>query len=191
MRFKQLLEGLQYYNDQYSHWVESYQRLRERGDEYWAHLEMLNESKMREQIIRSFLNEWLCRVSYKSAASLKRAVDTLPLYYSVLKDETLEDVRFDAQKNVDGQILCNSSIIKNIMQCFLKVKPKFGPVPASKLMHMALPDLFVMWDTQIKRKYGVPTYYYSDHAKWYVRFLKLMKLQINHAINDFMKINKI
>ncbi|GAJ21530.1 unnamed protein product, partial [marine sediment metagenome] len=70
----------------------------------------------------------------------------------------------------------------------MRVRPKFGPVPASKLMHMAIPDLFVMWDTGIKEKYKIPTYYCSRYvnAKWYTSFLKLMKVQINHAINDFM-----
>ncbi|GAJ21532.1 unnamed protein product [marine sediment metagenome] len=43
MLFKKLLEGIEYYNKEYSHWVEKYQYLRERGDEYWFHLEMLDD----------------------------------------------------------------------------------------------------------------------------------------------------
>ena len=49
MRFKKLLEGIEYYNKQYPHWVESYQCLRQRGDKYWFHLEMLDEGQIRKQ----------------------------------------------------------------------------------------------------------------------------------------------
>lgn len=191
MRFKQLFRGLQHYNKQYPHWVESYQLLRERGYKYWTHLEMLDEGQIRGQVIGSFLNEWLCSVSYESAASLKQAVGKLSPFYLALKNETIENIRFDAEKNVKEKTLSNAEIIKEIMRCFLRVRPKFGSVPASKLMHMAIPTLFVMWDTGIKKKHRIPTYYYSDQAEWYVRFLKLTKVQINHAINDFMKVNAV
>ena len=113
----------------------------------------------------------------------------MPPFYLALKNETIENINFDAQKNVEGQTLSNAEIIEVIMQYFLKIRPKFGSVPASKLMHMAIPGLFMMWDKGIKEKYKVPAYYYSNHAKWYIKFLKLMKVQINHTINDFIEVS--
>lgn len=180
MLFKELLTGVEYYNGEYPHWVESYQCLRDRGDEYWSHLEMLDEAQIEKQIIEKFLNKWLSRVNHRSASSLKQAVDSLPPFYSALKNEAIEDIDFGSHK---------SFTIKGVMQCLLRVKPKFGSVPASKLMHMAIPRLFVMWDSGIKEEYGIPTYC-SDSltAERYTDFLKLMKAQINHAINNLMQV---
>ena len=134
MNFKQLFTGVQYYNEHYPHWTSSYRRLRRRGDEYWLHLERLSEIEVRSEIVR-FLNDWLCRVDYRSTASLKQVLDSLPPLYEALEQERLE--RIDVN-------VTNSKVIENLMNRFLTVRPKFGSVAASKLMHMAIPDLFVM-----------------------------------------------
>lgn len=186
MDYKQLFRGVDYYNETYRHWVMSYRRLRRRGDEYWFHLERLNEDEVKREII-GFLNDWKCRVDRQSTSLLKEALDDLPPYYAVLKDERIESIVFDELKPVESQHLSNSEIIKKTMRHLLGVKPKFGPVPASKLMHMAIPRLFVMWDTEIKRKYRIPIYYAANHARHYLRFLKLMQLQIRHAIDSYAR----
>lgn len=111
----------------------------------------------------------------------------MPPYYAVLRGETLNDVDFAQLQSIGNQRVSNSDVIKKIMRCFLRVRPKFGPVAASKLMHMAIPRLFVMWDTGIRIEYGIPTYYGTDHARNYLGFLKLMRLQINHATNCYSK----
>lgn len=192
MKFNQLREGLQYYNKEYPHWVKSYQRLRERGDNYWLNLEELTKEEIREDVIGDFLNKWLCRVSYDSVDSLKQAIDKIYPYYSALTEENIRDIKFGSRKRIDARtIISNTKIIKEIMQYLLEVTPKFGPIPASKLMHMAVPKLFVMWDTQIKDKYGIPNYYGSKQPEHYISFLKLMKIQINHAIDNFTEINGV
>ena len=73
----------------------------------------------------------------------------------------------------------------------MRVRPKFGPVAASKLMHMVIPNLFVMWDTGIRSEYRMPTYYAANHARHYLRFLRLMQLQIRHAIEDHAEANSV
>jgi len=190
MNLEDLINGFKYYNETYPHWNIGYQSWRKRGGNYWLHLESLDESHIRHHVLR-FLNEWLCRVSYDSASSLKLALEKSANLYLALTDESLVTIDFDAIKNVDGQSLSNAQIIEKIMRNFQEVQPKFGTVPASKLMHMAIPDLFVMWDTDIKKKYKIPSYYSSNHALSYVEFLKLAQLQINHAIIDCMNKNNI
>ena len=185
MDYEQLSLGAKYYNEHYKHWVTDYQRLRERGNEYWLHLERLNENQIRDRII-GFLNDWLCRVAYQSTGSLRQILNSIPPFYATLKDESIERIEFNESKIVEKQRLSNSDIIKEIMNRFLKVRPKFGPVAASKLMHMALPRLLVMWDTGIKSKYGIPTYHAADHARHYLRFVKLMQLQIGHAVDSYV-----
>ena len=93
MDYKQLFKGFKYYNENYRHWVSSYRRLRRRGDEYWLHLERLNENEVRREIIR-FLNDWKCRVDYQSTSSLKQALDSLAAFYAALENETIEDIDF-------------------------------------------------------------------------------------------------
>jgi len=178
--------GIEYYNENYQHWVSSYQRFRKRGEEYWLHLERISENQIKSEVI-GFLNDWLCRVDHKSAISLGQILTILPPLYEVLKEEAIENIDFNELKVVEQQHLSNSDIIKKVMKCFLKVRPKFGPVAASKLMHMAIPRLFVMWDTGIRTKYRIPTYYATNHARNYVNFLKLMQLQIRHAIDSYVK----
>jgi len=184
--YKQLLTGIEYYNEHYQHWVRSYKTLRERGDEYWCHLERLDGNQIKGEII-GFLNDWKCRVDRQSAISLKRILNSLPPSYEALKGEVIESINFDESKIVEKQRLSNSDVTKTIMKCFLKVRPKFGPVAASKLMHMTIPCLFVMWDTGIRSKYRIPTYYATNHARNYLRFLKLMQLQIRHATESYAK----
>ena len=188
MQWEELRRGAEYYTNKYSHWVYQYQSLRERGSEYWLHLERLDAGRIRNEIIGSFLNRWLCRVNYESARTLKEVLNKLPPLYLALCDESIEDVDFKQRKRVDGRLLTIEDIITRIMGYFLSVRPKFGPVPASKLMHMALSSLFVMWDTPIREAYGIPTYHQAPHARWYVSFLKLMQIQANHAISNVMEI---
>jgi len=188
--YKQLFKGVEYYNENYAHWASSYQRLRKRGDEYWLHLEKLHQEQIEDDII-GFLNRWKCRVSYQSAASLKQILENLPLYYAKMENEAIEVIDFDQSKILEKQHLLNSEMIRDIMKNFLTVRPKFGPVATSKLMHMAIPHLFMTWDTEIRSKYHIPNYYGTNHAQHYLRFLKLMQFQIKHAIDSYAKTHNI
>ncbi len=190
MNFEDLLEGIKYYNDKYPHWNISYDDWRKKGDDYWLHLEKLDESQLKNQVL-SFLNKWLCRASYNSTPALKLALERSASLYLALQNESLITIDFNATKNIGGQSLSNAEIIKKIMSNLLDVQPKFGPVPASKLMHMAIPDLFIMWDKNIKKQYGIPDYYSSNHAVWYVKFLNMMQIQINHVTTDYARIHNV
>jgi len=186
LNYTKLLEGVKYYNEHYPHWDSGYRKLRKRGDAYWLHLERLNERQIKSEAI-GFLNSWLCRVDYASATSLKGILYKLPPLYAVLKKESIECFEFNKQIVIKSATKSSSKIIEEIMNNFLSVKPKFGSVPASKLMHMAIPELFVMWDTGIKSKYHLSPYSVAGHARQYVKFLKLMQIQIRHAINSYVK----
>ena len=45
---------------------------------------------------------------------------------------------------------------------------------AAKILHFKHPGLFVMWDTAIRKRYGIPNKGSPDE---YVRFLKLMQTE--------------
>jgi len=64
-----------------------------------------------------------------------------------------------------------------------EVGGRFGAVATSKLLHIALPDLFVMWDNAISDGYDVKMTGYSYAYK----FMPRMKDELEEAIDDFIK----
>lgn len=117
---------------------------------------------------------------------LWQALKTLNVRYTCLKAAKLEDANFDEQRKCDNVTLTISQIIRDIYTSFLLIEPKFGKVPASKLMHMALPDLFIMWDDGIIDRYGLPNEkLQSVRSTSYLAFLILMQENINHLIATY------
>lgn len=172
----------------------NYSALRERGDDYWLHLEKMDEAKLGKEIIDCFLNtkKWACRLpspdtdkGIDMVKNLRKAVDQIEEreYYAVLKGFRIEDINLQGccvHQGVEKPILY---IIDSIYSIFRQVKPKFGAVATSKLMHMALPNLFIMWDDMIIKEYGVRKQVlpYFERAVWsYTAFLILMQENIHH-----------
>ena len=158
-----------------------YEKLRARGDDYWLHLERKSEYELGKEVITGFLNKWQCRLDEPETergkqlkCNLKKAVGQLSEYYAGLKGFKLENMQFGKD---------NLFLIDCIYSVFRQIKPKFGAVPASKLMHMALPDLFMMWDDGIIGEYGVKKQVlpYFERRVWsYTSFLILMQENISH-----------
>lgn len=170
----------------------SYEVLRARGVDYWLHLEKMDEAQLGKEIISGFLNtaEWNCHLDKPDSVKgkemvrrLKSAVDQLPAYYVALDGHRIEDVDFHGQTIVEGKKMSILYVTAFIYAKFRKIKfgkakSRFGPVPTSKLMHMALPDLFLMWDKAIFRNYRVPSDLFGEHS--YIAFLLLMQESIFH-----------
>lgn len=164
-----------------------YESLRKRGDNYWLHLERMSEAELGEKIITRFLNtpEWMCRIHKPDSTkgkevlrNLKRTVDRLPEYYAALESLRIEDTDFQAVTFLKGTQVPVLLVVAEIYATFCEIIPRFGPVSASKLMHMALPNLFIMWDDAIIKEYHVPSYP-SDKPQ-YVTFLILMQETFCH-----------
>ncbi|MBL7062539.1 MAG: hypothetical protein ISS54_07375 [Dehalococcoidia bacterium] len=160
----------------------SYSGLRQRGDDYWLHLERMGEKELGEEVINCFLNikEFNCHIDNpgtdkgdKLVQNLKNAVDALPDAYAALAGCTIENVDF-RQKSIRSRI-------DQIYFCLCAIDPDFPTfvrkVPATKLMHMALPALFVMWDNDIIKSYDVPL---MGDTPFYSAFLMLMQENIRH-----------
>ncbi|MEM4466330.1 MAG: hypothetical protein QXE61_04415 [Nitrososphaerota archaeon] len=62
-----------------------------------------------------------------------------------------------------------SDIIKKIYMRIKEVKG-IGPTSASKIMHGIIPELFMMWDENIRREYG-----YASSEIGYLRFMREMR----------------
>jgi len=176
-------------------WSSSYEGLRKRGDQYWLHLERMTETQLAKEVITGFLNtrEWNCHVNRPNTLkgrgvvhNLKKAVDRLPPYYAAVETLTIEDADLEASAILKGVgHVPTILIIGEIYATLCDIKPRFGPVPASKLMHMALPNLFVMWDDAIINEYHVPCY--PSTKPQYVTFLVLMQENVRHLRETHQK----
>lgn len=168
----------------------TYETLRKRGDSYWLHLENLTQKQIENEIIIDFLNTrvWCCHLDsplprpprhngekgQDMVQNLKIAVDSLPDLYRRLYNFKLYDIDFGDAENF---ALWNIALIFGE---YRNIKPRFGPVPASKLMHMALPDLLMMWDDDIYGEYKVPSDLSGKPS--YLAFQILMQQNMRHIV---------
>ncbi len=91
-----------------------------------------------------------------------KTMERLEPLFKKLKKEEFKGINFDKY----------SKEIKIIFNTLSKIKgiQKTG---APKLMHLAVPKVFVMWDTYIRKYYGLKRGDFND----YMNFLKLMQKQ--------------
>lgn len=169
-----------------------YESLRRRG--YWLNLEQMALAQLSRDVITGFLNtaEWCCHLPGPGKPAkhqtmlrdLKGAVNNVSPYYQAIKRLKLVDLDFMATTSLNSQSLPVAHVIPLIYNEYCAIRPQFGRVAASKLMHMALPELFMMWDNAIIKGYGVP-HRRSDLSgrinASYLPFLILMQENAKHV----------
>lgn len=183
MHYKELFEAAKRFKNYPASYDYIYTRAR-RTD--WQNLNTLTTEQIRNEVIRGFLNPWKCRLpnTVERANAIKTTYKEALFYLRALSDETLQDIGFDEIKQVDDQKINHSQIIHHLFSRFSGMCDEFRPVPASKLLHMIRPALFVMWDQDIGReKYGMKLSAYNYAYK----FMPLMKKEANEAIDIYMK----
>lgn len=195
MDCKDFLQGIMWTKQQWTlaqsrrklPYTSSYEYLTQKSGINWLHLETMGANALSNQIVTGFLNtaEWNCHLPgpnkpehVQMVANLKGAVDKLPPYYAALKNFKIYDLNFFGIASLGKSPVPISLVIAEVYATFCAIAPRFGPVPASKLMHMALRELFVMWDNAIIKGYHVPSYP-SDKPQ-YLPFLVLMQENARH-----------
>ena len=144
-----------YHRYEHSYDKAYHQYLNQRDASKWAHPEDLDFDEV-DLLIR-FANRWKCHIPRDPTnvqsimIALKRFVPTL----NILRDQTLLDIKLDSE-------LHGVPISQLIATCFDKIAIagwRYESVGTSKMIHAAInPSLFVMWDGNIKRAYGVANY---------------------------------
>jgi hypothetical protein len=207
MDYTELEIGIKYFEDKWPpdrDWEYKYSKLRLRdiGEPgYWLHLEKMDVQRLGKEIIDGFLNQWGSRIPtntfetwYQASYNLKQAVDQLPEYYTSLASFRIEDVDFQDCVTLKGKEASIWNVIDSIYSIFLQIKSKFGPVPASKLMHMAIPNLFVMWDHGIIQRHCIPVEKLpgvKGKPRSYIAFLILMQENIRHVIKSYPRASEL
>lgn len=82
------------------------------------------------------------------------------------------------------------SIIRDIKVIYENIKEIAEQTGATKIMALKNPLLFIMWDTEIRKIYGIKNKADSDD---YLKFLKEMKNKFGHlkSINKVLPLAKV
>jgi len=138
----------------------------------WGKLE--NIKKEDAEMMLKFLNVWKCRIDKKILPKLYQALLKTRGNFKLLKDKNLENVSLEEIKRIISSIFNN-----------LKLK-RINATAISKIMHIINPNLFVMWDEEIRKGYG-----FYNNSVGYMNFLKKMQVEIQEILVTFCKEHKI
>ena len=147
-----------------------------------------------------FLNRFLCRMDYKYVPDLQFVLKAaLPLLNFLDSSKTILDIDFNGDMEsvkVDNRQMKVFELIQLVYWNLIKC-PDASDTVVSKILHTTNPELFVMWDDNIKKKYAYRAGYTSDYsrrkygAKIYVTvFLPKMQEIARDAVGHIKKIQK-
>jgi hypothetical protein len=141
--------------------------------EIWDNLNNIDEDSTRTIVI-PFLNKWKCRLPYECASELAEALRKVEPLLKPIRDFNIESVDLLASINVEGKMLRVLELIEKAFNVIQRVKAgrrTVGFTAASKILHMAIPKLFVMCDEKIRKAYGC-----ESNAAGYGNFMLRMSL---------------
>lgn len=113
----------------------------------------------------------------KHIKQFKQTIETERKYILALKNKRLENIDFNEILQ-DVQV----TVGKAISHLFSSFARFLGPTGASKALHLLLPQLIVLWDTQIRTDYGI-----KADADFFLKFQGIAKALLEGVMNDFVK----
>ena len=150
--------------EEFNNNLEKFDELENRGSYYPMFLNMI-EKGLETEAFLFILSTWnfaTFRYAMKEfdLENFKKLVNNLKPYFEKFKGESIETINFDNHKKDIKYIFQELSNIKGIQY-----------TGASKLMHLTIPEVFVMWDAYIRKAWGLKEGKEED----YFNFLKLMQ----------------
>ena len=125
-------------------------------------LSKLDDTDHIDRILNPFLIQWgmmaqpLARKGMKWA-QLGAKLRKLEPHFKTLREESLLHIKFEDQ--------ANSAHIEEIYEELDSIK-FVGPTAVSKILHLINPEIFIMWDKEIRGMYNV-----ADSSSGYLEFL--------------------
>jgi hypothetical protein len=177
VKFQQLIDAVQECQCTYGGGpgVHQYQTATSPGHINWAKISNQDSSK-----ILDFLNTWgRCRLRRALIPNLTSCLIKIVPFLKSVQPLNLEDAQLDSLVEVGRERLTISRVIHWSFDELMNVQG-FGPVPASKTLHIVAPDLFVMWDNAICQHYRMRPCAYDYTFK----FLPKMKAELDEAVHD-------
>lgn len=180
MRFQQLMSAVQQCHRRFSGQPgeNEYRKVMTPGYINWGNVSYQDGDK-----VFDFLNIWgRCRLDRRLVQALVDGLTKIVPFLKPVQFLNLEDAQLDSLVQVGGECLTIFRIIHWSFDELMNVQG-FGPVPASKTLHIIAPGIFVMWDNAICKYYGMRLRAY-DYA---FRFLPKMQAEAEEAIQDVMQ----
>jgi len=152
--------------------LEKFDELENRGSYYPMFLNMIEKGFETEAFL-FILSTWnfaTFRYAMKDfdLNNFKKIVKSLKPYFEKFDGQTIETIKLD---NYEMDI-------KHIFETLSKIKG-IQYTGASKLMHLTIPEVFIMWDTYIRRAGG----FKKGDSEDYFNFLKKMQQEFNGMCN--------
>jgi len=171
MKYGELIEGIKNFEDSFWFGEYVYFKALEKLEGARANLSTL-ETEHAKEIIKIFLIRW---------GRMGRTVDRKDLDWEQLSKQ-LRNSKEHFQK-LRGKSLLDINLediemADAIKEAYSSAEVKYiGATAISKILHLLNPELFVIWDADIREKYGV-----AGSATGYLKFLKLVKREVEEAL---------
>jgi hypothetical protein len=144
----------------------------------------INETQHLIRIIKPFLIKWgrMGRVVGRDGldwSSLCEKLRTSEKDFNNLREEKFQTINFEKTK-----------ISNSITNIYGKIDPLEylgSPTTISKTLHVLNPEIFVMWDSGIRKKQRSNNSRIQDNADGYLEFLKETQKEVIGALNDQKK----
>lgn len=124
-----------------------------------------------ESILRPYLLRWgrMGRVlGYKGCKRIAEKLGKITNQFSEFQNLTLTKV--DIHKKSDEIEALYNDLLNAKWKSDRGRTKRVGPTATSKVLHLAIPDLFMIWDSKIRKSYG-----FKYIGTEYVRFLAIMQ----------------
>ena len=139
-----------------------------------------------KDVVLNFLNKWACRISYGCASQLQTALQKTHPPFQLLRYKKLEIETVNLDEIIESNGKNVKDIIKEIFDTLSKVKAgrrTVGFTATTKIMHMIIPNLFVMCDENIREAYGC-----TGNSEGYLNFLCRMQKATQKIIKEKTKV---
>ncbi len=183
MKYKDLIDnGNKYYYTKEPIYFEAIADL----EELRKDLTKLDDTKHLIGIVKSFLIKWgrMGRVVGREGLDwrgLGEGLRSSEKHFGKLREERFQTIDFEKDKISDS-----------ITTIYGKLDPLpylGSPTTISKTLHLLNPEIFVMWDNDIRKEYKKKNSRIRDNPEGYLEFLKETQKLIKDALNDHKKVS--
>ena len=147
-------------------------------------LSKLDDVQHVRRVIKPFLIQWgmMGRTVGRKGLDWKRLSETLRSLekdFSVLRNRRFITVDFN-KRNV-------STAIKNTFSKIRSIRYIGGHTSTPKIMHLLNPEMFVMWDEDIRKAYKERNSRITDSPRGYLEFLNETQKELRQSFRDRQK----
>jgi len=184
MKYKELVEKVNELEEEYELTECIYFGAIENLTEVQEDVSKLDDVRHMRRVIKLFLTNWgnMNRVVSRDGLKWKELGETIR--QSKKEFDELRKQRFISTEFKEKTV---SDAIKKIYGRIKKYPYLRGPTSMSKILHLLNPEIFVMWDEEIRKNYKKKNNLIRDTPEGYLEFLKENQKEILEALYDRQK----